>query len=73
MSARLIISLNSSHPFAVFRLSVTPRLFVLSIAMGNEALPLTLARMREGSPLIGSILMTSAPAFAIKNVAYGPW
>ena len=69
MSARLIISLNSLRPPSVFRLSVTPRLFVFSIAIGNEALPLTLARMREGSPLIGSILITSAPAFAIKNVA----
>jgi hypothetical protein len=39
------------------------------MAIGNEAPPLTLARIREGSPLSGSILMTFAPAFAIKNVA----
>jgi hypothetical protein len=48
-------------------------LFWFSIANGRVALLPGSARRRNGSPCSGSILMTSAPPFASRKVAYGPW
>jgi hypothetical protein len=50
-------------------LSVTARLFWLSIAKGRVALLPGAARRRSGSPCGGSILMTLAPALASSTVA----
>ena len=47
--------------------------FLLAFSMANgSAAPPAPWRLRKCSPPGGSILMTSAPALAIMNVAYGP-
>jgi len=68
-SARLVISNSKARPRSCFRLSVIARLFELSIAIGKVVLLPVGARRRKGSPCGGSILITSAPAFAINSVA----
>jgi hypothetical protein len=67
-SARRTIVRSSSRPRSVFKLSVADSLFELSIAKGSAAPP-TLARRRRCSPPLGSILITRAPAIAIRKVA----
>src|SRR5688500_20186176 len=71
MSARATSSRKSALPFSDFRLSVTGFLFELSIAKGRSAPPRS-PRLRRCSPWSGSILITFAPANAIRNAAYGP-
>ena len=68
-SARRAISNSKARPRSCFRLRVIARLFELSIAIGKVVLLPGGARRRKGSPCGGSILMTSAPAFAINKVA----
>ena len=68
-SARLVISNSKARPRSCFRLSVIARLFELIIAIGKVVLLRVGARRRKGSPCGGSILITSAPAFAINSVA----
>ena len=70
-SARRAISNSKARPRSCSGLSVIARLFELSIAIGKVVLLPGGARRRKGSPCGGSILMTSAPAFAINRVAYG--
>ena len=71
-STRRTISNSKARPRSCFRLRVIARLFEFRIAIGKVVLLPDGARRRSGSPCGGSILMTSAPAFAISNVAYGP-
>jgi hypothetical protein len=47
---------------------VIERLLAFSMANGTPA-PLRASRRRRNSPSRGSILITSAPAIAIRNVA----
>ncbi len=68
MSARAAISRNSSRPFSALRLSVTGFLLEFSIAKGSAAPPMS-PRLRKCSPWNGSILITFAPAIAMRNVA----
>jgi hypothetical protein len=57
---------SSSRPRVDLRFSVMVRLFALSIANGIAA-PLAPERLRRCSPPGGSILITSAPAWASKE------
>ena len=66
------MSNSKARPRSCFRFRVIARLFEFSIAIGKVVLLPGGARRRKGSPCGGSILMTSAPAFAINSVAYGP-
>ena len=64
-SAVLTRSRNMARPRSDFRLSVTPFLFELSSRKNHASSPrLSESAVRPGSPVGGSILMTSAPSHA---------
>jgi hypothetical protein len=68
-SALRTSAFRSATPRGLFRLRVMARLLEFSIASGSEAPPPTASRARSGSPCGGSTLITSAPAWAIRNPA----
>ena len=60
---------STATPFGDLRSRVMQRLCPLSMAKGAPAPRLTSLRWRTGSPVSGSILITSAPAFAMSQAA----
>src|SRR6266478_1907122 len=71
-SAPLIISRNMERPRSDLRLSVTPFLPEFSSRNHASSPRLSESAVRPGSPVGGSILMTSAPSHASIWVADGP-
>src|SRR5712691_7083415 len=72
-SAFLAISRKSARPRSDLRLRVTPFLFELRSRKNQASSPrLSESALRPGSPVGGSILMTSAPSHASIWVALGP-
>ena len=68
-SARLTMSNSRARPRSVFRFRVMARLLAFSIANDMVVLAPGGVRWRNGSPRGGSILITLAPALAIRTVA----
>src|SRR3981189_2999078 len=72
-SAVLTRSSNIARPRGAFRFSVTPFLLEFSSRKNHASSPrLSESAVRPGSPVGGSILMTSAPSHASIWVQLGP-